>query len=227
MTEHDNSESRLSRWSKRKIAVARAESLEDEGAEIGVQTSEQLQLEEERQAELQANRVAAEAVNIEELNKDSDFSVFMKDGVPELLKKQAMASLWRTNPIFANVDGLVDYDDDFGSPDLIMKTFKSAYQAGRGYLDLFKEDEDVINEEVIETNLVDENDDEIEKSTEEELPDDSPEDPVTAEFETTESETAELEYSSEIKDDQAEFISVEDAPTPYVSLRSRLELDRA
>ena len=46
-----------------------------------------------------------------------------------------MLALWRTNPVLANVDGLVDYGEDYASPDLIMKTFKSAYQIGKGYFD--------------------------------------------------------------------------------------------
>lgn len=86
-----------------------------------------------REAELKANREAAEAVDLERLDQDSDFSVFMKEGVPELLRRRAMGVLWRSNPVFANVDGLVDYDDDFGSPSLVMKTLKTAWQVGRGY----------------------------------------------------------------------------------------------
>lgn len=141
MSDKDETGGMLSRWSKRKIAVTQEqvpEGGEEPVAEI-VGPEEEATQKAELEAQLEANRLAAEAVDLETLNEESDFSVFMKEGVPQILKKQAMASLWRTSPIFANVDGLVDYDDDFGSPDLVMKTFKSAYQAGRGYLDLFNE----------------------------------------------------------------------------------------
>ncbi|MEE9194622.1 MAG: DUF3306 domain-containing protein, partial [Alphaproteobacteria bacterium] len=47
------------------------------------------------------------------LDKDSDYSVFMKEGVPEQLKKLALRKLWRSDPVFAVLDGLNDYDEDF------------------------------------------------------------------------------------------------------------------
>lgn len=128
----NNKQGRLSRWSKRKLAARHHEpDLDEANAEPTTDAGEQARI----AAERAANRDAAEAVDLDALNEDSDYSVFLKDGVPDLLKKQAMAVLWRSNPVFANVDGLVDYDDDFGSPDLLMKTFKSAYEAGRGYLE--------------------------------------------------------------------------------------------
>ena len=51
--------------------------------------------------------------DIETLDKDSDFTVFMKEGVPEELKKLALRKLWRSDPVFAVIDGLDDYDEDF------------------------------------------------------------------------------------------------------------------
>lgn len=48
--------------------------------------------------------------DIETLTYDSDFSVFMRKGVPELIKQQALRKLWGTDPILANLDGLNDYD---------------------------------------------------------------------------------------------------------------------
>ena len=51
--------------------------------------------------------------DIETLDKDSDFTVFMKEGVPEELKKLALRKLWRSDPVFAVIDGLDDYDEDY------------------------------------------------------------------------------------------------------------------
>jgi Protein of unknown function (DUF3306) len=48
--------------------------------------------------------------DIETLTYESDFSVFMRDGVPEFLKRQALRKLWLSNPVLANLDGLNDYD---------------------------------------------------------------------------------------------------------------------
>lgn len=53
--------------------------------------------------------------DIDSLHKDSDFTVFMQDGVPEELKLRALRKLWTTDPVLANVDGLNDYDGDYGT----------------------------------------------------------------------------------------------------------------
>lgn len=213
MSGEDKGQSRLSRWSERKLAVVKeVEEFEAEG-----ETEEDAEATAALAAEHEENRLAAEAVDLETLDEDTDFSVFMKDGVPELLKKSAMAVLWRTNPIFANVDGLVDYDDDFGSPDLIMKTFKSAYQVGKGYLDKIEEDDEKPDQ------LADKGPVEADDVVSEEDPID--EEVVADEDEEAEMETVEtLETETPVDIDGSEFIE-EEAPHPKVSLRHRLMLD--
>ncbi len=130
----------LSRWSRRKLAARTPEAKEPESDETREASEDAEGTERDaeavaaREAELRANREAAEAVDLQTINEDSDFSVFMKEGVPHLLRRRAMAALWRSSPVFANLDRLVDYDDDFGSPDLVMKTLQSGWQVGRGYL---------------------------------------------------------------------------------------------
>lgn len=119
---------RLSRWSQRKLAVKE----DSESSDPKLDGAETLS---RKEAELVTNREAAEAIDLETLDGGSDFTVFLKEGVPDVLKRKALATLWLSDPVLANIDGLVDYDDDFGSPDLNMKIFKSAYQAGRGYLE--------------------------------------------------------------------------------------------
>jgi hypothetical protein len=47
--------------------------------------------------------------------------------------------LWRLNPIFANLDGLNDYDEDYSALGMIAENIKTIYKVGKGYLD---EDED-------------------------------------------------------------------------------------
>lgn len=49
---------------------------------------------------------------IESLNKDSDFTPFLAQNVPEFLKRQAYRVLWRSDPFFNFRDGLDDYDED-------------------------------------------------------------------------------------------------------------------
>ena len=216
MQEDNRKESRLSRWSKRKIASTRPSAIE--AGEAGTPPSATAEQQARRAAELAANREAAEAVDLDELDSDSDYSVFLKEGVPELLKKRAMSVLWRSNPVLANVDGLVDYDDDFGSPDLLMKTFKSAYQAGRGYLEhqerearaMAAADNEVVDDAEIE--------DELERQDEEDLS----QGPVAEDRDPDSNPdmiAAEIPDADPVETDETE------APMPKVSLRKRLQLD--
>lgn len=124
----------LSRWSKRKRAVADGEELPDINPTDDAPVNETEAISAERAAELEENRLAAEAIDIEKLDYDSDFTAFFKDGVPSVLRQKAMRLLWRSNPLLANVDGLCDYDDNFADPSLILKKFESAYQIGKGYI---------------------------------------------------------------------------------------------
>ncbi|MEM1363909.1 MAG: DUF3306 domain-containing protein, partial [Pseudomonadota bacterium] len=101
--------------------------------------------------ELEANRLAAESVDLESLGPDSDLSVFLRRGVPDLLKNQALKAVWRSDPVFANLDELIDYGEDYGAKSLVMETFTSAWQAGRGYVQEAEEAieklEEVVGEE--------------------------------------------------------------------------------
>jgi Protein of unknown function (DUF3306) len=57
----------------------------------------------------------AELPPLDSLTKDSDFSVFMRPGVPESARSAALKKLWRSDPVFANLDGLIEYGDDFAA----------------------------------------------------------------------------------------------------------------
>ena len=91
-----------------------------------------------REAALAANRAAAEAVDLDALRPGSDLSAFFREGVPEALRARALKALWRSDPVFANVDRLCDYDDDFRAAAMVPGAIQSAWRAGRGYL--FPED---------------------------------------------------------------------------------------
>ena len=160
-----------------------------------------------------ANREAAEAIDLETLDETSDYTVFMKKGVPAALKRQAMSALWRSNPVLANVDGLVEYGEDYANPDLIMKTFKSAWQAGRGYVE---------HQERL-----------AREAAAKETPKTPPEDPeeiddpteIEAEMEIVEAAPAAeitAPVQASIPNPEPEY---EEATIPRVSLRRRLMLD--
>jgi hypothetical protein len=72
--------------------------------------------------------------DIESLTYESDFSVFMQPGVPRELRNRALRKLWRSNPLLANLDGLVDYGDDYADPSLVRPGIATLYKVGRGLL---------------------------------------------------------------------------------------------
>ena len=87
----------------------------------------------------------AELIDIDSLTKHSDFSAFVKKGVPAALQRKALRKLWTLDPVLANLDGLNDYEniiEDFGITDL--KPGGSGWKVGR----CFMTDEDfaLINE---------------------------------------------------------------------------------
>lgn len=69
----------------------------------------------------------------EELTEESDLSGFFSPEVSEAVRNLALRRLWRLNPVFANVDGLVDYGEDFTDAATVVANMKSAYQVGKGY----------------------------------------------------------------------------------------------
>ncbi|MCB2134509.1 MAG: DUF3306 domain-containing protein [Rhodobacteraceae bacterium] len=120
-------------WSRRRAAVA-AEAAADRAAEDATIAAEAQQALEAEQAE------KTDAELLEELGlkdpdlmvKGDDFSAFMRAAVPERLRRRALRVLWRSNPVLANLDGLLDHDDDFTDAATVTPRLKTAYQVGKG-----------------------------------------------------------------------------------------------
>jgi len=143
----------VSRWSRRKIegetAEERAlrEQVETEVADravtetaTGEGASQTAALEPLDDVTEPASPV--DQIDIDALEYKDDFKVFLQNGVPDRLRRMALRKLWASNPIFDGLDGLNDYDDDFTDAALAVKTLKTAYQAGKGYIDRDAEGED-------------------------------------------------------------------------------------
>lgn len=122
---------RVSSWSRRKAAVA-AEARAHERAAADARDAE---------ARAAADRKPDEEVLAElnlphpdTLQRGDDFSAFLSDAVPERLRRRALRRLWRSNPVLANVDSLVDYGDDFTDGATVIENIRTAYRIGRGML---------------------------------------------------------------------------------------------
>ncbi len=70
--------------------------------------------------------------DIDSLDEGSDFTVFLKEGVPQSLRRRALRKLFRLNPIFANLDGLAEYDEDYHTVVDLPGGVKTLFQAGKG-----------------------------------------------------------------------------------------------
>ena len=130
----------LRRWSERK-AKAREEKEVDAAEQV-------LPPEAPAEGDETVPEVTAEQLpDIDGLDKDSDYSVFMVKGVPEHLKRLALRKLWLSDPVLANLDGLVDYGEDFTVSTLMGDAVKTIYKVGKGLIDEDEELDDVEDEE--------------------------------------------------------------------------------
>lgn len=133
----------MSVWASRKAAVqAEAEALV--AAEQAAVVAEQHAV----LAEKPEEEVLAELdlPNPEDMQPGDDFSAFMKETVPAALRNRALRMLWRSNPVLANVDMLVDYGEDFTAASDPVGVIKTIYRVGKGML---PDEEEVVEEEAL------------------------------------------------------------------------------
>ena len=91
------------------------------------------------------------------LTADDNVAGFMAKSVPERLRRRALRRFWRLNPILANVDGLVDYGENYTDAATVVENLMSTYQVGKGMLahveylaELAKKKEDEAEQELAE-----------------------------------------------------------------------------
>jgi hypothetical protein len=138
----------LKRWSRRKRGEEETEAVAgggDEAVPAETATGEAPAID------------PADLPDVESLNKDSDYSVFMQEGVPDALRTMALRKLFASNPALAVLDGLNDYDEDYSALGIVAQTVKTAYKAGRGFIedeDLVEIDEEDETEEIEEIEAV-------------------------------------------------------------------------
>ena len=70
----------------------------------------------------------------EALESPEDVREFLASALPQRLKTRALRRLWRLNPVLANLDGLVDYGEDFTDAATVIENLQTAYQVGKGML---------------------------------------------------------------------------------------------
>lgn len=118
-------------WSRRKAQVAAEASAEAQVEEAlarrEAEAAQEARTDEDILAEL-------ELPMPEDLQPGDDFSAFMKQAVPDRIRRRALRVLWRTNPVLANIDGLVDYGEDYTDAATVVENLQTSYQVGKGML---------------------------------------------------------------------------------------------
>lgn len=119
-------ESPVARWSRRKQETRETDPAPADSEPQATPANTENQTENDDQADL-----VAALPSIDSLTADSDFTPFLDRAVPAELRRLALRKLWRSDPVFANLDGLNDYDDDFRTLG-VGKIVRTAYQVGKG-----------------------------------------------------------------------------------------------
>ena len=118
-------------WSRRKAAVAA------EQAQDAAEVQERARAETAAELEAKTDEEILEELGLPDpttLKPGDDFAAFLKDAVPDRIKKVALRKLWTSNPILANVDGLLDYGEDFTDAAVGAGVVETTYQVGKGML---------------------------------------------------------------------------------------------
>ena len=118
-------------WSRRKAAVAAEE------AKDAAEVQERARAETAAELEAKTDEEILEELGLPDpstLKPGDDFAAFLKDAVPDRIKKIALRKLWASNPILANVDGLLDYGEDFTDAAVGAGVVETTYQVGKGML---------------------------------------------------------------------------------------------
>lgn len=119
----------LRRWSQRKRRAEEEQALPEEAAAETEAEEGEAEVDPEEQ-----QRLIDSLPDIETLTDQSDLSAFMQRNVPDELRNRALRKMWRSNPVYACVDGLNDYDLDYTDAAMVVKNLKTSYQVGKGFV---------------------------------------------------------------------------------------------
>lgn len=122
-------------WTRRRAAV-RAEAEAEDAARAAADAAA------EQEALVAARKGKSDAEILDELGlpdpdtlgRGDDFKVFLGAAVPERIRRRALRRLWRSNPVLANLDGLVDHGEDYTDTATVRRGMGTAYQVGRGMI---------------------------------------------------------------------------------------------
>ncbi|MCK0168333.1 DUF3306 domain-containing protein [Jannaschia sp. S6380] len=116
-------------WARRKRAVEAAETAEARAREARAAEAEVAELADLPEAEILERLSLPDPDSV---RSGDDVAAFLARAVPNHIRNRALRSLWRSNPILANLDGLNDYDGDFTGDGLNGGALRTSYEVGKG-----------------------------------------------------------------------------------------------
>lgn len=125
-------------WSRRKAAVRKAEEAEQAEQDAVAAAEERAGLEQKTDQEILEE---LDLPDPDTLTKDDDFSGFLSATVPERIRRRALRRLWGMNPVLANIDGLVDYGEDYTDAATVIDNLQTVYKIGKGMLEQFADED--------------------------------------------------------------------------------------
>ena len=118
-------------WSKRRATVAAEQEAELAAVEAAEIEQAEAALDAKTDEEILAEKNLPDP---DTLSSPEEIRAFMSETLPQRLKTRALRRLWRLNPVLANLDGLVDYGEDYTDAATVIENLQTAYQVGKGML---------------------------------------------------------------------------------------------
>ncbi|MBI2978179.1 MAG: DUF3306 domain-containing protein [Rhodospirillales bacterium] len=87
-----------------------------------------------REQESEEEKARRDLPPVDTLDKDSDYTRFLKKNVPEALKRQALKRLWTSDPQFHVIDPFTEYGGDYTVVVPFDALKDTLYKPGIGYL---------------------------------------------------------------------------------------------
>ncbi|RAU22337.1 DUF3306 domain-containing protein [Paramagnetospirillum kuznetsovii] len=122
------SEAFLERWSKRKREAKTAAVVADESPPTPTLPHQG------GGSPAEPPEPPADLPSIDSLGAESDYSAFLKPGVPAALRGQALQKLWASNPSLMAPEVMDLHMGDYTSP-AVAEVVKTAWRLGKGVLD--------------------------------------------------------------------------------------------
>ncbi|MGB3243899.1 MAG: DUF3306 domain-containing protein [Sulfitobacter sp.] len=139
-------------WARRRAGVAAEAQAEQDAVKAQVLAREQAAFDNMSEADVLA---ALDLPDPDTLVQGDNFAAFMAKAVPDQIRRRALRTLWRSNPVLANVDMLVDYGEDFTDAAMAVENIQTAYQVGKGMLkhveEMARQAEELANPKTPET----------------------------------------------------------------------------